>query len=305
MKPRVAVIVLNYNGAKDTIECLNSLIKVNYPNFEIIVVDNKSTDDSWAQIQGWITPHPSPLTPHPFSLIQSGSNRGYAAGNNAGIRQALDNGADYVWILNNDTIVDSNCLKFLIETAESDPKTGMVGATTYYYDQPDKIQCLAGGYINRWLGTSRFALPPKKSSAPDNLLSTIYYLLSPLDYINGACILAKTAMIRDIGLLDERFFLYWEDTDWSFRARGAGWRLAWSPKAVIRHKEGGLAKTTATFMDYHHAKSALVFFSKYPQASRFSNPAILITTKLLSRLLRGQYKKLRAVSQAAADRVNS
>jgi len=130
MTPLVFIIVLNWNGKDDTLECLGSLQQLDYPNFETVVVDNGSTDGSEDVIR---SAFPS------VNFIQTGRNLGYAGGNNVGIKHALSHGADYVWLLNNDTTVDPNALTALVETAQADPKIAVVGSKIFYYDQPDVI----------------------------------------------------------------------------------------------------------------------------------------------------------------------
>lgn len=133
----VYLIVLNWNGWKDTVECIDSCLKLTYTNFRILIVDNGSTDNSESILRECF---PS------VEFIQTGENLGFAGGNNVGIRYALEQGAVYVWLLNNDTVVDSKALDELLKVAESDDKIGIVGSKIYYYDKPD-ILWFAGGVI--------------------------------------------------------------------------------------------------------------------------------------------------------------
>ncbi|MBI2069127.1 MAG: glycosyltransferase family 2 protein [Elusimicrobia bacterium] len=282
MPPKVAVIVLNYNGSQDTIDCLESLKKSDYPDFEILIVDNASIDDSRATLSSWAAAQPfgAPAA----VLLESTANKGYAGGNNIGIRRALERGADYVWVLNNDTVVEGNTLSALVAAAQENPAIGLAGAALYHHDQPKKPQALGGGFINPWFGTSRHET---KTGGKQ------------LDYINGASILARASMIRQIGLLDERFFIYWEDADWSLRARQAGWALAWVPQARVRHKVGRTVNRGNLLADYHHALSGLLFFDKHAgQFFPWTRTAFL-TGKLAKRLLSARWDALEVVLSAA------
>ena len=271
--PRVAICILNYNGWQDTLECLKSLKKLDYPDFQTIVIDNRSTGDDAMRINSWLTNNwPSAV------FIQSADNRGYAAGNNQGLRWALERDFKYTWILNNDTVVNPDSLTHLVTKAQSEPTTGLVGAMQYYYDQPDKILARGGGYINKWLAISRHCIKPTDR----------------LDYIPGACLFMSAAMLRQIGLLDEDFFIYWEDSDISFRARKAGWALTLAEKARILHKESATMGSQSEFSDYHHAKSGKLFFNKHhPRAV-----PVLMLTKMLQRIRKGRFGMMPLILRA-------
>ncbi|MCX7596938.1 MAG: glycosyltransferase family 2 protein, partial [Fischerella sp.] len=136
---KVFVILLNWNGWQDTVKCIVSLKGLSYPNYEIVVLDNASTNDSVEQIRA---AHPD------VTLIETGANLGFAGGNNVGIRYALEHGAEYIWLLNNDTIVDANALSAMVTKAESDPKIGLVGSVLYYMNNPGSVQAWGGGTVN-------------------------------------------------------------------------------------------------------------------------------------------------------------
>jgi GT2 family glycosyltransferase len=239
-EPKVFVILLNWNGWRDTVECLRSLEELTYPNYLILVVDNGSTDDSVARIHEG---YPEVL------LIETGQNLGFSGGNNVAIRYALERGADYVWLLNNDSIVDPHGLSAMVEVAEANPKIGAVGSVLYEMNQKDKIQAYGGGRIHLWLGMSRHVLAP----IPDDNLG----------YIIGASLLARRPLIEDIGLLDDSFFMHWEDTDYAFRMRAAGWKLAVAPEARVWHKSPlAPAKKSPTIYTYFNT-SAVQFFKRY------------------------------------------
>jgi len=136
--PKVSIIVLNWNSAHDTAECLESLRKLNYPAHEIIIVDNGSTDDSELVLREEYSD---------IKFIQTGVNLGYAGGNNVGIKYALAHGAELIWILNNDTVVDPDSLREMVVMAQSDPAIGLVGSKIFYYSKPDTLWCVGGGLL--------------------------------------------------------------------------------------------------------------------------------------------------------------
>src|SRR2546425_647264 len=147
----VYILVLNWNNWKDTNECLASLQGLDYNHWKVIVLDNGSTDGSLRHIR---ERHPE------VEIMKLGENLGFAKGNNAGIRAAVERGAEYVWLLNNDTEVDPGALRALVETAESDPRIGAVGSAIYSMAKPEQLLAWGGGYINFWLGRSRHFVSP-------------------------------------------------------------------------------------------------------------------------------------------------
>ncbi len=213
--PKVFIIVLHYKNWNDTNECLESLKKIDYDNFEIIVIDNDK------------------------------ENRGFAGGNNIGIKQALKKGAEYILLLNNDTVIEPNFLKKLVEVGESDKEIGILGPMIYEYGT-NKIH-FAGGRIN-WLCTKGIHLNPKSQ------------VLNPkeTDYITGACMLVKREVIEKIGLMDEDYFLYFEDVDWCVKARKAGYKCVLVPKAKIQHKVSASTKAESFSYIYYHFRNGLL-----------------------------------------------
>lgn len=218
--PIVFIIVLNWNGQDDTLECLSSLQKLDYPNFEIVVVDNGSTDGSEIVIR---SSFPS------ICVIQTGRNLGYAGGNNVGIRYALAQGADYVWLLNNDTTVNPKALTALVATAQADPAIAFVGSKIYFYGKPDVIWC-AGGTIDLSEGgrTDHPGMCQEDNGQFDQI--------SDVGYVSGCSLLAGRAAIAAIGLLPEEYFLYFEETDWNVAAQIKGYRTVIAPASHVWHK---------------------------------------------------------------------
>ncbi|MFC1521698.1 glycosyltransferase family 2 protein [Elusimicrobiota bacterium] len=209
----------------------------------------------------------------------------------------------YLWLLNNDTIVHPDSLKEMVFQAQSNPTIGLLGPTILYYNTPDKIQTLGGGTINPILGTSRHVTSNKNSASsflnfPPHRWGRLGGGDSSLSYIHGASIFARVDMINKIGLLDERFFIYWEDTDLSYRAKKSGWLLTHAPQARIWHKEGGSIGKQSPFADYHHARSACIFFRKHYGLSWIITLAIMFCGKLTKRILRGQFTRINLLLKA-------
>jgi len=221
MLPRVVIIILNWNGKNDTSECLDSLNAITYQNYEIIVVDNGSTDGSQ---QHFKDKYPG------IFLIETGQNLGFTGGNNRGITAALQKNADYVLLLNNDTIVDRLFLEELVYAAESREDVGILNPKIYYYDQP-RLLWYAGGNLSLLQGLPRhFGFQEIDSGQYDKM--------KEVNFITGCAFLIKRKVIENIGLLDEKFFCYSEDADWSIRAIKAGYKGLYVPSSMIWHKIG-------------------------------------------------------------------
>lgn len=264
---RVYAIVLNWNGWQDTIRCLQSLMALDHPALRIVVCDNGSVDDSLARIKQWardglpgqafsrqagtantvLEGEVAALTelerqqavqggsPEDtrFVLIRNGVNLGYAGGNNVGLRYAMArDDFDYVWLLNNDTVVHPDALRALITHMRARPDAGLCGATLIDFDIPDRIQARGGARFNPWLGTHRALGAGERSDrrAPPQLEKE-------LDYIIGASVFVSRRWLYEIGLLCEAYFLYFEEIDWAMRGRGR-LALTYAPNAIVYHKRG-------------------------------------------------------------------
>jgi GT2 family glycosyltransferase len=235
--PKIFIIVLNYNG-KDVIKnCLTSVFKIDYPDFEVVVVDNNSVDGSFEIAKTGFSK---------ASFIKNEENLGYAAGNNVGIRFALERMADYVLLLNNDTEVEKDFLNKLVEAMEKDEKIGI--ASPVILDGHDRQVWFSGGEIS-WLRM--------KTEHKRDVLSKDY---RETGFVTGCAMLVKAAVFKEIGLLDEDFFLYWEDADFSVRVRRAGFKNIVVAGSWIYHFEksaGNLKQKT-----YWLVISGLIFFQK-------------------------------------------
>ena len=267
----VSIIVLNWNGWRDTVKCLTSLESLNYRNFRVVVVDNDSTDDSVPQIRQAFPD---------LAIIEAKKNLGFAGGCNLGIRQALRDGAEFVWLLNNDTKVDPGALGAMVEMADTDPKIGAVGSAIYSAEEPEHLVAWGGGHVNFWLGHSRHFL----NSVPNNRI----------DFLTGASLLLRCAALKSLGLLDEGFFMYWEDGDYCFRLRRAGWTLAVAGNSLVWHKEQGSVGKKSALLDRHFNQSARRFFARHapvPFISIWAGTAL----RIAKRVILGDWKRACAV----------
>jgi GT2 family glycosyltransferase len=270
------VIVLNWNGWRDTMECLESLFRLDYPNCHIVVVDNGSTDGSVEHICAWadggrqvdlsnvpvdLQRYVAPPVPKPIpwsvvqggsvrqprdwpkavelddrvlTIIETGANLGYAGGNNVGVQHSLAHGAHYVWILNNDTVAHCRAPSEMVLRMNLDRTIGLCGCTLLKYGEPHSVQVAAGAHYDH--RTSRHKV------AGRGMLSTEH--LNPdeveksLSYISGASVLASRSWIEDVGLMDERYFLYFEELDWAIRGHRLGYHLGYARNSFVYHKEG-------------------------------------------------------------------
>lgn len=244
MMPRVTIIVLNWNGLADTLECLESLAGLDYPSYEVVVVDNGSTDGSVEAVRGRFPQ---------VTLIENGENLGFTGGNNVGLRHALAGGADYALLLNNDTEVAPDFLHCLVEAMEADPLAGIAGPTIYYHERPDLVWS-AGGAID-WRRGKTWMVglnTPEAGQLGD--------LPRQVDFVTGCALLVKRAVVEQVGMLDERFFAYYEEAEWCVRARRAGFRITHVPQARVWHKIPLDARDTSPSVHYYMTRNRLLFF---------------------------------------------
>ena len=295
--PKVAIIILNWNGWKGTLECLESVFRNSYPNYQVIVIDNGSIDGSIEKIKAWaegkqeaLTPEPkntlyylshppviksipyiyytraeakkggnikleqkvtrewqergktndnelNPTTPYPLIFIQTGENLGFAGGNNIGIGYMLKKEyVDYVWLLNNDTVIDKNALIEMIKLGENNEQIGMVGSKLLYYKKPNTIQALGGSSKIAWNTFGKHICDLKEDQFEFNNDFEIK------GYICGASLLVKKKVIEAVGIIDESYFMLAEDLDWCFRTSKKSWKLFYSGGSKVWHKFGASMK---------------------------------------------------------------
>jgi GT2 family glycosyltransferase len=234
--PKVFVIILNYNGKDFIMDTLRSVFKLEYPNFEIIIVDNNSQDRSPEMIKNAFPK---------IIFIKNSQNLGFSAGNNVGIKYALERGADFVLLLNYDTQAKGDFLTSLIETAESDSKIGI--ASPVIVKENNEVW-FSGGKIDWWRMRTTHETKERKED----------YLAS--DFISGCAMLIRAEVFKKVGLLSEDYFLYYEDADFSCKAKKAGYKLAISVESRITHMEK--SEENKKNKTYWLVISGLIFFRK-------------------------------------------
>jgi GT2 family glycosyltransferase len=217
--PLVDIVLINWNAETVTAECLQSIRNLTYPNHRVILVDNGSSDRSG---QGLSKRFPE------AKLIQMERNVGFTGGNNAGMRQALADGADYILLLNNDTTVAPDLLNQMVTAAESDMNVAVVSPKIMFFDMPDRIWYAAGSF-SWWLGMPSFYYKRKEQALPDRL--------EEITFATGCAMLLRAEALNKVGLFDERFFIYGEDADLTTRMLKAGYRAVFTPHAKVWHKD--------------------------------------------------------------------
>ena len=281
--PLVSIIIINWNGHEDTIECLESIYQTNYPNYNVILVDNGSNDISLEIIKDYCRgkikvnskyfqydSSNKPIRLKEFKkkelktrkkeklakknsliLIKNDENYGFAKGNNIGIRYALNNfKSEYILLLNNDTVVDKNFLSNLVNIDDKTQEIAAIQSTIYYYDNKDKIQSI-GGKFNLFTGSGPSIINSEKD-------------FIECDVLNGAAMLIKSSAFDKVGLIDDQYFLYMEETDWCFRARKNNFSLRGCKKSKVWHKiyssSGGEINPVLL---YYWNRNILLFYKKH------------------------------------------
>lgn len=304
----IFIVVLNWRGADDTIACVQSLLKLQGADFCIVICDNASGDGSYERIRAWLLAHAdsheylrrrplcelareqaerlAPSSPAGVYLVQTGANLGYSGGNNVGIRLALSQPqTEFVWLLNNDTEVEPDSLLCLLERCQARPDIGICGSKLVYHHDRQKIQGL-GGLFNPWLATSfHHAI---------NQDSHLHYsdddVERQTDYVIGASLFLRASLLRDVGLLDERYFLYFEEIDLAYRARYK-YAIGMACASVVYHKEGATTEGgTSVLADFYVLRNRLLF--TWWNARRFIFTVWLgLFVAMFNRLRRKQWRK--------------
>lgn len=333
-KPPVWVLLINWNTWKDTIECLESLLRQDYENYRIVLCDNGSTDGSMEKIVAWANgtlveplsppddlralvdpPVPKPV-PHvvlsrqaaeggahddaantaPLIIVDIGQNIGFSGGTNVALAYAMaQRRGGYAWLVNNDMVVATDALSRLVRMAESDHTIGALGGGILEYKLPDVIQIAGGGYASLWTG---FPAATKSSGKKQGAPGTV---VDDLDFIAYGCMLVPLSVIQRVGPLSERYFLYCEDIDHSMRIRRAGLRLDYDPDALVWHKGGASVGYRSARHDFYIARNTLLVVAMF--APMRLPVAILYSLYrcVLPKLVRGQWNRLVAVLRGYAS----
>lgn len=313
IQPKVYIIVLNYNSWKDTIECLESLFKLDYQNFQIVLVDNHSTDDSVEKLKAWMDGElvfdlernpllqelSLPEKPKPVSYVlnptdegkrvdivflSSEENLGYAGGNNLGIRYGLKiNDAAYFWVLNNDTVVPKDSLYQLISHFErlkhEGANPGILGSKLRFYDIPEMLQGV-GAVFNKYTAKIRQVGTFETDKGQYDDFQT------RVDFVIGASLFVSRALIEQAGIMAEEYFLYNEEIDWCYKARRHGFGVAYAPLSIVYHKQGASTKNSVKSRTkninamFYQFRNIILFYRKFYPALVFV-PMSRVTLRIL------------------------
>lgn len=334
---RVYIIIVNWNGWRDTVECLESVMRLEGSYFRVVVCDNASSDDSLKHISDWAggslnayVPDGNPLRQYsyppvkkpldwmeydrqeaesggkkdfdpPLVFVRTGGNLGFAGGNNVGLRYALArDDFDFVWLLNNDTVVEPLTLASLLSRMSAKPTAGMCGSTLLRYHEPQRIDACGGGYYCKWIGLPwHIGRTRKADKVPDPGDAERW-----MNYVVGASLLVSRQFLKDIGLMCEEYFLFFEETDWAIRSKGR-YSLAYSPESVVYHKIGASIGTRtdprekSLLCDYYNISNRIYFTRKYyPYALVTIYTALLFA--IVVRLICGQWKRAVMIARMMA-----
>ena len=238
-------MVLNWNSAPDTLACLDSISQLHYANYTVLVVDNASTDDSVRQIRK--------AYPH-LEILALKENLGYSGGNNRGIEFALAGNCDYVWLLNDDTVVAPDSLASLVSVATSEPAAGILGPKVYTSEEPQTILSAGATIVNGWRAQSRGVGQTDRGQ---------FDHMADVDVVSGCAMLVSRRLIEQIGTLDESFFAYHEDVEWCYRAKQAGFRVLLVPQAHVWHPDTRRRDEYSAVVVYYMTRNTLFFVSKH------------------------------------------
>jgi len=249
LKTSIYAVSLNWNGFSLTVPCIDSLKKSTIPFTKIIILDQASTDGSGEKLQQLYE------SDNQVHIVHNEKNYGFAAGINIGIKKALDMGAEMVFIVNNDTIVDKDCIQHLYEVLLSNPLAGATGPAIMYYSNPEKIW-QAGGFFNKLkMGAS---VPAK-----GKMLSEISKSVSSVSFLTGCALLFPAKTFDKVGLFDQSYFLYSDDVDYCLRIKNAGMNMYFVPAAKVWHKIEDIAiDRTTPLVLYHLARSSVIMLRK-------------------------------------------
>ncbi len=275
----ISIVVLNWNNYADTKECLTSLSQVTDPDVEIILVDNGSQDGSGERLKSEFPQ---------VKLIANKENLGFTGGNNVGIKYALAQGRKYILLLNNDTVVEPDFLSKLLKSAQADPQVGVLSPKIMFFDQPQKIW-FVGGSFRSFLKKPYHPYYGELDNGQNENRPT------ETGWVSGCCMLVKSEVFTKIGLLDEDYFNNYEDADFCWRAKQAGYKILLVPEAKIYHKfAASVGGKFSPFYTYFRTRNNLCVFPFYSiiESIKHKQFASVSTTLLaIADFMRGKYGK--------------
>lgn len=338
---RVYVVVLNWNGHADTVACLESLLQLDYANYRVVVCDNASTDGSLQCIRDWAgggflarleqspiamagtRPVAKPVDLVEYTraqaeaggeptrdahlvLVQTGANLGFAGGCNVGIRYAQARGdADFVWLLNNDTVVPADSLRELVAVAQRSHDIGIVGSTLCYFDAPETVQSWGGGTF-----TPSQALSGCLGHGERHRLlsgAEVVRVEADMKFVNGASMLVSRRFLDEVGLMAEDYFLYFEELDWAERARRLQrpLRLAYAHRSLVYHKEGAsIGQYSRSILSVRYfTRNRLRFLKRY-YPGHVCAARLRLIREAAGALVRGRFAAARVILGTAISPVS-
>lgn len=246
--PRVSIVVLNWNSYEVTRDCLASLRALDYSNCELVLVDNGSSDGSGERLANEFSE---------ARLIRNEENLGFTGGNNVAIRDVLLRGANYLLLLNNDTIVAANFLRELVHVAEGKREIGLLNPKILYYEPSDRIWYAGGVYRRGWSFAKHLGVGQRENGK--------YSEVREVSFATGCALLIRAEAFVKVGLLDNSFFFGFEDLDWCVRARKAGYKAVYVPSAVVWHRDGYVTKKNLgkPVKDFYHFRNSVLLARKH------------------------------------------
>lgn len=261
-------IILNYNNAEDTIDCIKSLKSIKSTNIRLVLVDNGSSDECIKKLESFIS--------NDITFIKNSQNTGYAAGNNIGIKYAIENGADYISIVNNDVIVNENTFAHSIEILDSDENIGVVGPVII--DAYSKQIQSSGANIDY----SKASVDLIKRGEDFSPLNS----LIECDYVGGACMIFTPKLIKKIGLIPEKYFLFWEETEWCLNAKKAGLKICCIEDSSVEHRGSATISKMDGFGIYYMERNRIIFMRRnYPSKIKMIQPMIYLLLRCLAKAI--------------------
>lgn len=266
-QPLVYIILVNYNGYQDTLECVKSILESTYQNIDIIIVDNNSNDKCALKNDLFLNMH--------STIIYAPINGGFSYGNNIGINLALKNNADYIYLLNNDTTVDRNSIARLVTAAEDEQDAGIITGMVRYFDNPELINYFHGSYDKDF-----------------GIIKMVNTAITPVTFVCGCMMFLRKDMVKSIGLLDEAYFMYSEDLEYSCRAILNGWKLISADDAIIYHKISAAAKGDSDFQRYYCVRNNYKVLAKYSKHKTLGFIRMTLSSLKRAFVLKQSYKPI-------------
>ncbi len=286
--PRVSIILVNWNGAEDTVECVQSLKECKYTNIQIIIVDNNSKGNEAELLKEKFGSS--------IEVLKNKTNLGFAGGVNTGINFALRRGSDYILLINNDTVVEPDFLNYLIEQGEKNKDIGILVPKICYYSA-SRIIWSAGGYVSK-LRSSGFSCGEGKYEEEYNNSKFV-------TFASGCCLLIKANVLTKVGLFDEKYFLYLEDVDFCYRVNNAGYKILYDGRSKILHKVNVASTKAINVLPLYFITRNRMYFARKFFKGWFLISALYIvltfTLKSLFWMVKGDINRIEAIRLAFAD----